>query len=79
MNGYPHRITQPDKRYEFEHGKTCFANWIKAMGLKAWIVTWDNEYLWADWDDIPNGFHRGNQSALLCGDRLSEPPYHPVP
>lgn len=78
MNRYPHRIVRNDQRYEFEHGKTCFANWIKVQGLKSWITTWTGEYLWDHWDIIPNGFHRGDQSALLCGDRLSEPPFYPI-
>lgn len=77
MNEYPHRIIQAAHRYEFEHGKSCLTGWVTARGLKALVVTWDGEYEWPNWDSIPNGFHRGNQSALLCRDHISEPPYYP--
>ncbi len=78
MNAYPHRVTRADQRYNFEHGQDCFANWIKARGLKTWVVTWLREHLEPEWDSIENGFHRGNQSALLCGDRLTCPPFYPT-
>lgn len=78
MNRYPRRITRNDQRYGFEHGPDCLTSWIKGRGMKAWLVTWMGEYLEPDWDSVPNGFHRGNQSALLCGDRLCEPPYYAV-
>lgn len=76
MNSYPHRITRDDQRYEFEHGKTCFCNWIKSQGKKPYVVTWFGEFLEPHWDDIPNGYHRGDQSAMLCGDRLTRPPFY---
>lgn len=79
LNSYPHRITSNDDRYSFEHRDKCFTEWVKNQGLRNYVVTWDGAYQWEDWDSIPDGFHRGNQSALLCGDRISEPPYHPVP
>lgn len=77
LNRYPHRITHASQRYEFEHGKTCLANWIGQQRLKTLVVTAYGEYEWAQWDIIPNGFHRGNQGALLVGDKLSEPPFYP--
>ena len=79
MNMYPHRVTLPDQRYAFEHGRECLTEWCKAQGYKAWMVTWSGEFEWPTWDSIPNGFHRGDQSNLLCGDRLSTPPYYPTP
>ena len=79
FNRYPHRITHCGMRYEFEHGKTCIAEWIKAQGLKTRVVTRTGVYLWENWDEITNGYHRGDQSAMLCGDRLTTPPYYPVP
>lgn len=79
MNRYPHKITRNDQRYAWEHGPNCFTGWVKSQGLKALLVSWDNEYFEPHWDSCPEGFHRGSQKALLCGDRLTEPPYHPTP
>lgn len=78
FNAYPHPVTsERDSRYAFEHGKQGLTMWAIARGLKAWVVTWTGEYEWQQWDSIPNGFQRGDQSALLVGDRLTEPPYYP--
>ena len=78
MNNYPLRCTENSQRYGIEHGPECLTTWVTRQGLKAWVVTWNGDYLWAQSDEIENGFHRGNQSALLVGDRLTEPPYYPV-
>lgn len=75
LNQYPHRATRPEHRYEWEHGTTCLCSWIKKRGLIPWIVAGDGDYQWEQWDLIPNGFHRGNQSNLLCGDRMTLIPY----
>ena len=77
LNEYPIKITRPEQRYQFEHGENCLTTWVTAKGLQCWVVGWSGEYLWADWDNIPNGFHRGNQSDLLSGDRLTEAPFYP--
>lgn len=78
MNQFPYIVRRQDQRYEFEHGKSCLTGWVTNIKkLKAWVVTWDGEYLWEQWDAIPNGFHRGNQSGLLIGDRLTDPPFYP--
>lgn len=79
LNAYPHRIVAVSRRYEFEHGITSFAEWVKSMNYARWMVTFDGEYLWDDWNKVKNGYHRGNQSNLLCGDRLTEPPFYPIP
>ena len=76
MNEYPIKSISTPQRYEFEHGKNCLGEFVKRKGLRTWVVTWTGEYEWAQWDSIPNGFHRGNQSALLMGDHISEPPYY---
>jgi hypothetical protein len=75
MNMYPLRVTRPEHRYPAEHGQNCLSEWFKNSGHKVLIVTWDQEYEWP-WDRIPNGFHQGNQSALLTGDKNSCPPYY---
>lgn len=79
MNEYPHRITKNEQRYPFEHGRNCLTSWVKSQGMKPWLVSWQSEYSEPEWDNCPDGFHRGTQSAMLCGDRLSEPPYYTIP
>lgn len=79
LNMYPLRVTQPGQRYAFEHGPLCLTSWFRSHGHKVLVVTWTGEYEWPAWDGIPNGFHQGDQSALLCGDRISEPPFYHTP
>jgi hypothetical protein len=76
FNEYPFMVNQPEQRYPFEHGPDCLTQWISKKGKKTFVVTWNGEYEFPNWDSIPNGFHRGNQSALLTGDRLTDPPYY---
>jgi len=78
LNRYPHRITRADQRYEFEHGQTCLAEWLRRSGFPSWVVTTTGEFQKQYWNSVPNGYHSGNQSALLCGDRLTEPPYYHI-
>ncbi len=78
MNMYPLRVTRPEQRYAAEHGPRSLSQWFRDQGQRVFIVTWTHEYEWP-WDRIPNGFHQGDQSALLSGDRVSAPPYYPVP
>lgn len=78
MNAYPIKITEKAQRHPFEHGKDCLTAWITRQGRKALVVTWRYEFEWKDWDSSPNGFHRGNQSEILAGDHLCEPPYYPT-
>lgn len=76
LNSYPHHISS-EERYAFEHyGEKCFTQWVTDLGLKNYVITWDGAYLWEEWDSFPEGLHRGTQSAMLCGDRLCEPPYY---
>ena len=75
FNQYPHRVTTPDGRYPFEHGQFCLTNWIKSKRRIPYVVSWDGVYSEPLWDSIPNGYHNGNQSNLLCGDRLTKVPY----
>jgi hypothetical protein len=79
FNSYPHAITRPEQRYGFEHGPDSLTSWTYRQGKRVMVVGWSGCYEQGRWDSIPNGFHRGNQSDLLSGDRNSEPPYHPVP
>lgn len=79
LNAYPFHVLKPEVRYEFEHGKTCLSEWIRTNGLQRLVVTFNAEYEWKDWDLTGNGYHQGDQSGLLSGDRLTEPPYYPTP
>lgn len=76
MNEYPMKITRPEQRYPFEHGPMCLTSWIKQKGLIPWVVSWSGQYKWEYWDSFPNGFHRGDQSDMLAGDKNSCPPYY---
>jgi hypothetical protein len=82
MNWYPYRVVQPGgggQRYEMEHGQTCLSNWFKQQGLKRYIVTFSGVYPLERCDSGVGGYHNGNQENLLIGDRLTCPPFHPVP
>jgi len=79
FNSYPIKVTDPSQRFPFEHGPNCFTNWCRNNGLKNWLVTHSGEWLWDHWDMVPNGFHSGDQSDLLSGDRLCRPPYYHTP
>lgn len=76
MNMYPLRVTRPEQRYPAEHGPESLSQWFRDTGHKVIVATWHGDYEWP-WDAIPNGFHQGDQSALLTGDRVSCPPYYP--
>lgn len=78
MNSYPFVVTLPEQRHPFEHGQNCFTEWLKNRGIKSYVVTRRGRYEWRDWNSDPNGFQRGNQSSLLTGDRMCEPPYYNV-
>ncbi len=78
FNSYPHKVTKPEQRFPFEHGQNCFTSWVYKQGLENWVVTYSNEYLWENWD-CPNGYHNGSQSELLCGDKVTKPPYYHTP
>lgn len=79
MNQYPVRILRPEQRYPFEHGKDSFTQFMFQSGKRAFVVSWTSEYEMENWDSIPNGYHRGDQTNMLFGDRHSDPPFHPVP
>ena len=79
MNMYPLRVTDPSHRYPAEHGQNSITQWCRAQGYRAWMVTWDAEYEWPNWDSIPGGFHRDKQEGLIVGDRLTCAPYYPYP
>lgn len=79
FNQYPVRVTTPDQRYPFEHGPNCLTTWVAQMGRAVWIVGVTGEWSMNLANQIPNGFHNGDQSNLLTGDRLSEPPFFPFP
>lgn len=77
QNGF--RVTHSGQRYAWEHGQDCLTQWVHRRGLKARVVTWEMMTEPDNWDADPNGFHQGNQTSLLAGDRITEPPYYPIP
>lgn len=82
LASYPHSIKTHGgggQRYEFEHGVSCFTNFVRSQGLTPWIVGWDTMRPITECDSIPNGYHQGDQSNLLIGDRLCSPPYYHIP
>jgi hypothetical protein len=79
MNRYPIRITTPEQRYPFEHGATGLTTWVMQQGLQPWVTSMVGDWVLQACDTIPEGFHHGNQVNLLTGDRLTMPPYYPVP
>lgn len=79
MNQYPVRVVRADQRYLFEHGPDCLTGWFKRKGMKVMVVASNGVYEWANWDKIPGSYHRGAQESLLCGDRLTEPPFTRAP
>lgn len=79
MNTYPMRVTKEEQRYPFEHGSNCLTSWVYTQGHAAWCVTWQGEYEMQQWSQIPNAFHRGDQSGLIFGDHLSAPPFYHTP
>lgn len=79
---YPNLVTSHGgggQRYEMEHGTNCFTNFVRNAGLTPWIVGWDCERAVTECDQIPNGYHQGDQSNVLVGDRMTSPPYHHCP
>jgi hypothetical protein len=82
MRAYPHKVTQGGaggERYQAEHGVNCLTSWIIKQGKTPWIVAWDCVWPVQQCDQIPGGYHNGEQYNLLVGDRLTCPPYWGVP
>jgi hypothetical protein len=76
LNKYPTLISRSDQRYGFEHGSNCLTSWVSAQGKIPWVVAYDGEYAWENWDNVPSGYHNGDQSNLLTGDRMTCPPFY---
>lgn len=76
---YPHTVTRPEERYPFEHGPQCLTMWAWSQGYQVYVVETENIFAFPDWDNGPQGFHRGTQAHVLFGDRVTMPPYtlHP--
>ena len=75
FNLYPVKVLTPYQRYPFEHGYDNLTMYLQKLGLATLMVAWDREYDFPEWRSIPNGFHAGDQSGLILGDRISRPPY----
>ena len=82
LASYPHKVIQTGGgggRYEMEHGLSCLSNWVKSQGRQPWIVGWNEVKLLEQCDSMTNGFHQGDQSNLLFGDKNSNLPYYHTP
>lgn len=82
LNAYPYQVTQPGgggQRYEMEHGQTCLSNWAQSQQIQRLIVGWHHVLPLEQCDSMPNGYHQGDQSNVLIGDRMTAPPFHHSP
>lgn len=79
LNQYPSTVTRPEERYPFEHGPQCLTVWAWSQGYQVYVVETENIFSFPDWDNGPEGFHRGQQQHIIFGDRVTSPPYHPHP
>lgn len=82
MQQYPYKVTQVGgggERYMMEHGRNCLSNFAKSQNYPRLIVGWNDVKPLEQCDSMPNGFHNGDQSNVLIGDRLTAPPYHSHP
>jgi len=79
LNNYPVKVRDYGQRYPFEHGQQCLTRHFWNHGRKAFVVSWTGEYEYPHWDSIPNGYHRGDQTNLLIGDRMTDQPYYHIP
>jgi len=79
FNAYPHKASRPEHRYPIEHSNHSLTSWIKSRRLVPWLVCWNGEYQEPAWDSVPGGYHRNCQENVIIGDRLTAPPFHPVP
>lgn len=57
-----------ERRYEFEHGKSCMTGWFKSHSMNPWVVGWDGEHEIHQSRNIANGYQRGDQSNVIFGD-----------
>jgi len=82
LRDYPFKVSQiggGGERYEFEHGLKSLTNWVISCGKQPWIVGANGIVPVQQCDLLPNGFHQGDQSNVLVGDRLTAPPFHHNP
>lgn len=79
MNMYPKRVTCPAERYPFEHGPECLTSWASQQRIQSFEITASMDLVLGQWGMDPNGYHRGDQGSLLVGDRMTEPPFYPIP
>lgn len=78
MAEYPHRVSEPGQRYPFEHGPESLTMWC-AKNYGCYAATFKGVYDMNHWHEVEQGYHWGDQKEMLTGDRMSCPPYYPVP
>lgn len=78
INAHPQRVTGmgEHQRYAWEHSEHGLTSWCLQQNKRVYVVSWENVWPVQTCDQIPNGYHQGDQSNVLIGDRLTSPPYY---
>lgn len=76
MNRYPIKAVDNESRFEFEYRTNSITRWAVKSGFRPKIVTWNSIYDMKEWDSIPDGFQKSDQSGLLFKERLACEPYY---
>jgi hypothetical protein len=70
LRSYPFVVNSKETSLQFESGKNGFWSWIRSMGRKEVLVTWDACYDNPEkWREPENIFRRGDQGNCLAWDR----------
>jgi hypothetical protein len=76
ITAHPFRVKDNSERYPYEHGPVGLTSWVIHQGLPVMIVGWRDIKPLHECDSMPDGFHKGDQSNIMVGDRLCSPPYY---
>lgn len=69
---YPHPTITLAQRYNFEHGEESICWWARILKHRPLVVSWMGVHDWQEWENIPLGYRKGNQSNCLCYDSHSD-------
>ena len=65
LREFPRKVVTKKDRYEFEHGRWSFMNWVELKGLPIRLVTFDGSYSKNFWRFPENINWKGNQGNCL--------------
>jgi hypothetical protein len=71
LKSYP-MVADGRGRYDFEHGKWSFADWVRSKAGAVELVTFDGVWAEPDWRKPDNVLWRGDQSNCLVHCRHTE-------